>query len=122
MRIEALRQRLRALGANPRHEHRVLRLWSQALPQDHGSRPIANFLPATLRAALPEIERELAALERVLAVRMDQERLIARADRARGPQSIRRGAGAPAASGGHACRSRSALACTICTTLNSGTP
>ncbi len=64
MQIETLRRRLRALGANPRHEHRVLRLWSQALPQDHGSRPIENFLPATLRAALPEIARELAALAR----------------------------------------------------------
>jgi 23S rRNA (adenine2503-C2)-methyltransferase len=65
MQIEALRQRLRALGANPRHEHRVLRLWSQALPQTHGSRPIENFLPTTLRVALPEIERELAALATV---------------------------------------------------------
>ncbi len=62
MRIEALRQRLRALGANPRHEHRVLRLWSQALPQTHGKRPIENFLPTSLRQALPEIERDLAAL------------------------------------------------------------
>jgi 23S rRNA (adenine2503-C2)-methyltransferase len=65
MRILELRQRLRALGANPRHEHRVLRLWSQALPQTHGSRPIENFLPTTLRTALPEIERELTALARV---------------------------------------------------------
>ncbi|MFN7711797.1 MAG: RNA methyltransferase [Curvibacter sp.] len=62
MRIEALRQRLRALGANPRHEHRVLRLWSQALPQTHGKRPIEKFLPATLRQALPAIERDLEAL------------------------------------------------------------
>jgi len=62
MRIEELRQRLRALGANPRHEHRVLRLWSQALPQTHGNRPIENFLPTSLRTALPELERELAAL------------------------------------------------------------
>ena len=62
MQIEELRQRLRALGANPRHEHRVLRLWSQALPQTHGSRPIENFLPATLRAALPGLAQELAAL------------------------------------------------------------
>ena len=62
MYIHTLRQRLRALGANPRHEHRVLRLWSQALPQTHGSRPIENFLPTTLRQALPAIERELAAL------------------------------------------------------------
>ncbi len=62
MRIETLRQRLRALGANPRHEHRVLRLWSQALPQTSGKRPIENFLPTPLRLALPEIGRELAGL------------------------------------------------------------
>lgn len=65
MHIEDLRQRLRALGANPRHQHRVLRLWSQALPQTHGSRPIEAFLPTTLRTALPEIERELAGLATV---------------------------------------------------------
>ena len=65
MQIEELRQRLRALGANPRHEHRVLRLWSQALPQAHGSRPIENFLPTSLRRALPVLERELAALATV---------------------------------------------------------
>jgi len=63
--IEALRQRLRALGANPRHEHRVLRLWSQALPQTHGKRPIENFLPTPLRQALPAIERDLATLATV---------------------------------------------------------
>jgi len=65
MDIEDLRQRLRVLGANPRHQHRVLRLWSQALPQTHGSRPIEAFLPTTLRQALPEIERDLAALATV---------------------------------------------------------
>jgi 23S rRNA (adenine2503-C2)-methyltransferase len=63
--IEALRQRLRVLGANPRHEHRVLRLWSQALPQTHGKRPIENFLPTPLRQALPAIERDLATLATV---------------------------------------------------------
>jgi len=67
MQIEELRRRLRALGANPRHEHRVLRLWSQALPQTHGSRPIENFLPTALRQALPEIERELAGLVRLVS-------------------------------------------------------
>ena len=65
MRVEALRQRLRDLGANARHEHRVLRLWSQALPQTHGRRPIENFLPTTLRTTLPALEQELAALARV---------------------------------------------------------
>ncbi len=65
MQIEELRQRLRALGANPRHEHRILRLWSQALPQTYGPRPIENFLPTSLRQALPGLERELAALANV---------------------------------------------------------
>ena len=65
MRVEALRLRLRDLGANARHEHRVLRLWSQALPQTHGRRPIENFLPTTLRTTLPALEQELAALARV---------------------------------------------------------
>ncbi|MBU7573560.1 MAG: RNA methyltransferase [Hydrogenophaga sp.] len=62
MRIEAIRQRLRALGANPRHEQRVLRLWSQALPQDAGRRQVEHFLPATLVAALPALAEELAGL------------------------------------------------------------
>src|SRR5262245_50511995 len=62
LRITDLRERLRALGANPRHEHRVLRLWSQAKPQDDGPRPIENFLPAMLRAGLPQIESNLAGL------------------------------------------------------------
>ena len=62
MRIEDIRQRLRALGANPRHEQRVLRLWSQALPQDAGRREIAHFLPAPLVAALPAVGEELASL------------------------------------------------------------
>lgn len=65
MRIEALRQRLRALGANPRHEQRVLRLWSQALPQDAGRRQVEHFLPATLVAALPALADELAGLARL---------------------------------------------------------
>jgi len=65
MRIQDLRQRLRDLGALPKHEHRVLRLWSQALPQNSGKRQIENFLPKTLRLALPEIEAELDALAQV---------------------------------------------------------
>ncbi|MDP2417944.1 MAG: RNA methyltransferase [Hydrogenophaga sp.] len=62
MRIEHLRQRLQALGANPRHQQRVLRLWSQALPQTSGRRQIEHFLPAALVAELPAIAQELAAL------------------------------------------------------------
>jgi 23S rRNA (adenine2503-C2)-methyltransferase len=62
MRIETLRQSLRAHGAKPSHEQRVLRLWSQALPQDSGRRRPEDFLPADLRAYLPAFESELAGL------------------------------------------------------------
>jgi 23S rRNA (adenine2503-C2)-methyltransferase len=62
MRIEHLRQRLQALGANTRHQQRVLRLWSQALPQTSGRRQVEHFLPAALVAELPAIAQELAAL------------------------------------------------------------
>ncbi|WP_137896488.1 RNA methyltransferase [Ramlibacter sp. 2FC] len=65
MRIENLRQRLRALDAKPGHEQRVLRLWAQALPQDSGRRQLEDFLPQALRAALPELDAELQALARL---------------------------------------------------------
>ena len=68
MQIETLRERLRALGAGPRHEHRVLRLWSQALPQDKGPRRLQDFMPHALLAQLPQIETELAALARLKSV------------------------------------------------------
>ena len=57
-----IRAQLRALGANAQHEARVLRLWSQALPQNRGRRPLESFMPAAVRAALPEIEARLQAL------------------------------------------------------------
>ncbi|MBC7469898.1 MAG: RNA methyltransferase [Ramlibacter sp.] len=65
MRIEILRQRLRALGARPAHEQRVLRLWSQALQQDSGRRKTEDFLPAALRAGLPQLEADLRSLARL---------------------------------------------------------
>jgi 23S rRNA (adenine2503-C2)-methyltransferase len=68
MRIADLRDRLRAAGAGPTHERRVLRLWSQALPQASGRRDPRHFLPLSLRQALPAIEQELQALARVVSV------------------------------------------------------
>ena len=47
------------------HERRVLRLWLAALAQDSGRRPIASFLPQALRAALPDVEAELAGIARL---------------------------------------------------------
>ena len=64
-RIADLRQRLRRAGAGPSHERRILRLWSNALPQDSGKRDIADFLPLSLRTALPAIEAELQGLARL---------------------------------------------------------
>ena len=67
MQIAELRQRLRALGAGPSHEARVLRLWSQALPWNSGKRKPEDFLPKTLREGLPALAAELAGLARLRA-------------------------------------------------------
>ena len=65
MRIEHIREKLRALGAKPVHEQRVLRLWSQALPQDSGRRKPEDFLPLPVREALPALTEELNGLARL---------------------------------------------------------
>ena len=65
MRIEQIRQRLRAHGAKPGHEYRVLRLWSQALPQGSGKRKPEDYLPLAVREALPALEADLQALARL---------------------------------------------------------
>jgi 23S rRNA (adenine2503-C2)-methyltransferase len=67
MRISDIRQRLRAAGAGPGHEFRVLRLWSQALPQTAGRRRIEDFLPQSLRDALPGIESQLDGIAHVVS-------------------------------------------------------
>ena len=60
--IRLIRQRLHESGASTCHETRVLRLWTRALPQDTpGNRP-GDHLPGRLKAAMPEIAAELAAL------------------------------------------------------------
>jgi 23S rRNA (adenine2503-C2)-methyltransferase len=65
MRIEHIRQRLRALGAKADHEERLLRLWAQVLPPDFGHRRPEHFLPLALRQALPAFNAELQALARL---------------------------------------------------------
>jgi 23S rRNA (adenine2503-C2)-methyltransferase len=63
--VAALRERLRLAGAKPVHEAAVLRAWTHALPLDAGVRPAESFLPGALRAALPALTDDLAALARV---------------------------------------------------------
>ena len=65
MQVSELRQRLHAAGAGPGHAYRVLRLWSNALPQSTGKRKPEHFLPSSLLAALPSIEQDLAGLARL---------------------------------------------------------
>jgi len=62
MHIEALRERLRAAGARPVHEERVLRQWSRAEPQSTGRQRPEDFLPLSLRTVLPALEADLRAL------------------------------------------------------------
>jgi 23S rRNA (adenine2503-C2)-methyltransferase len=65
MRIDDFRQRLRALGAQPCHEERVLRAWLQGLPPDAGKVPPARFFPARFLGALPALADDLDALVRI---------------------------------------------------------
>jgi 23S rRNA (adenine2503-C2)-methyltransferase len=62
MHVIELRERLQALGAGPRHEERVLRLWACAQAQDSGRRKLEDFMPKALRTALPALSEELAGL------------------------------------------------------------
>jgi 23S rRNA (adenine2503-C2)-methyltransferase len=65
MRVEHLRQRLRALGAKACHEELVLRAWTRGLRLDSGPRRPEDFLPLALREALPALAADLAALARL---------------------------------------------------------
>ena len=63
--ITEIRNQLRCLGARPAHEQRILRLWSQAKPQNSGSRPLESFMPAALRQELPQLSETLSNLLRL---------------------------------------------------------
>ncbi len=67
MRIDSLRTRLRALGALPLHEDRILRDWVRNAGHDHGRRRPMDFLPKPVREALPGIDAELDGLARILS-------------------------------------------------------
>lgn len=63
--LQTFRERLRSLGAGPLHEQHVLRMWTQALPQDGRRRRIGDYFPRPLREALPALSAELAGLARL---------------------------------------------------------
>jgi 23S rRNA (adenine2503-C2)-methyltransferase len=64
MQIDDIQQRLRALGAKPRHVQTVLRNWTRAWPLETCRGDPAQFFPAALRSALPAVAGDLADLAR----------------------------------------------------------
>ena len=60
--VESWRNRWRARGAQPVHEHHLLRTWVQALPLSRGRRIAEHFLPRTVREAWSADAAELARL------------------------------------------------------------
>jgi len=73
MRIEAIQQRLRSLGALPCHEQRVLRAWVQARPVAAGKRRLEDFLPLAVRDDLPALDAELQGLARLRSTHPAQD-------------------------------------------------
>jgi 23S rRNA (adenine2503-C2)-methyltransferase len=65
MQLESVRSRLRALGAKPCHERKLLRAWTQWLSLDGSPRNAERFFPKPLLDALPTLAAELAALARL---------------------------------------------------------
>ncbi|MGH8354566.1 MAG: RNA methyltransferase [Pseudomonas sp.] len=67
MQIHDLHQRLADLGAKPQHIGRVTRAWLQGKPLDTGTRhqQTENFLPLSVREALPTLSEEIAGLARL---------------------------------------------------------
>lgn len=61
MHIEEFHQRLAELGALPKHSERILRSWLEGKALDAGTRrqQSENFLPLSVRNALPELQTEL---------------------------------------------------------------
>ena len=53
MRLLDLEQQLHAIGAKPVHAQRILRLWTQALPDESCKRKAEDYFPISLREGLP---------------------------------------------------------------------
>ncbi|WP_036168457.1 RNA methyltransferase [Massilia sp. 9096] len=67
MRLQDIRTRLRALGARPLHEDRVLRDWVRNTGHEHGRRRPDDFLPKPVRESLPALDAEFDAMARILS-------------------------------------------------------
>jgi 23S rRNA (adenine2503-C2)-methyltransferase len=65
MKIDGIRQQLRASGAKPEHERLILRTWVRGLTLDEFRNRPESYFPAGVRVALPELRRTLASLARL---------------------------------------------------------
>jgi len=67
MQLSELNQRLAALGAKPQHIGRITRAWLQGKALDTGTKhqKTENFLPLTVREALPALAADLDDLARL---------------------------------------------------------
>ena len=63
--IASVRARLRDAGALDCHEETVMQAWMHGRALDHGRRRAETFLPAALRAELPHLAADLAAMAHV---------------------------------------------------------
>lgn len=72
MHIAEIRERLRIAGAAPIHEQYLLRQWAQASASP-GKQNLQDFLPRTLREALPQLEADLSALVTLRSVHPSQD-------------------------------------------------
>jgi 23S rRNA (adenine2503-C2)-methyltransferase len=73
MQLETIRLRLRALGAKPLHEQRVLRDWVQARPYDQGRRRPQDFLPLPVRDGLTALDADLRGQATLLSSHPGQD-------------------------------------------------
>lgn len=76
MRIEDLKDILRARGARPTHEEAMLRSWLNGKRLDAGRKHPEAFLPASIRTALGEIGDQFGALARVQSQRVGADGTI----------------------------------------------
>ena len=67
MQLSDITQRLAELGAKPQHIGRITRAWLQGKPLDTGTKhqKTENFLPLTVREALPALAADLDGLARL---------------------------------------------------------
>jgi len=72
MQIAQIRERLRQAGAAPIHERHVLRQWVQGAAQTRKRNP-EDFLPRSLREALPALQEDLAALTALHSVHPSED-------------------------------------------------